>query len=109
MLKWLIRKRLSAFQRKFDYNADYVREILDTDSRAFFRFARAASAMSYRRDVPRDVYCAVGLTSVMIEDCGPCTQLVVAMALQDGVAPRTLANIVQGNDALLDDAVRLGV
>ena len=110
MLKWLIRKRLSAFQRKFDYNVDYARELLDIDSRAFFRYARAASSMSsYRRDVPRDVYCAVALTSIVLEDCGPCTQLGVTMALQDGVAARTIASILRGNEAQLDDGVRLGM
>lgn len=32
MLKWLIRNRLAAFQRKFDYNLDYARAILDADT-----------------------------------------------------------------------------
>lgn len=109
MLKWLIRNRLAAFQRKFDYNVEYARQILDADAGAFLRFARLDGLSSYRRDVPRDVYYAVKLTSVVIEDCGPCTQLVVAMALGDGVEPRTIATVLEGTDALLSDGVRLGV
>lgn len=109
MLKWLIRNRLAAFQNKFAYNLDYVREILDADTGAFFRFSKVNALASYRRDVPRDVYHATKLTAVVLEDCGPCTQLVVAMALNDGVAPRTLANVLQGSEAVLDDGVRLGM
>jgi hypothetical protein len=109
MLKWLIRNRLTAFQDKYGYNVDYARQILDADTRAFWRFARLGGISVYRRDVPLDVYYAVKLTSTVLEDCGPCTQLIVAMALHDGVAPRTIATVLEGTDAVLDDDVRLGV
>jgi len=109
MLKWLIRNRLAAFQNKFGYNVDYARQILDADTGAFLRFARIDGLSKYRRDVPRDVYYAVKLTSVVLEDCGPCTQLIVAMALADRVEPRTIASVLEGTEALLSDDVRLGV
>jgi hypothetical protein len=109
MLKWLIRNRLAAFQRKFDYNLDYAREILDADTGAFLRFARLDGLTRYRRDVPADVYYAVKLTTTVREDCGPCTQLVVAMALHDGVSPRTIATVLEGTEALLPEPVLLGV
>jgi hypothetical protein len=109
MLKWLIRNRLTAFQNKFDYNVDYARQILDADTRAFFRLARVGGLSAYRRDVPRDAYYAVKLTTTVLEDCGPCTQLMVAMALHDGVAPRTIATVLEAADALLGDDVWLGV
>ena len=109
MLSWLIRNRLAAFQRKYDYSVDYARAILDADRAAFFRFARLSGLSSYRRDVPPDVYYAVKLTSTVLEDCGPCTQLMVAMALGDGVAPRTIASVLEGDEARFDDNVRLGV
>ena len=109
MLKWLIKNRLTAFQNKFGYNVDYARQILDADAGAFFRFARLSGLSSYRRDVPRDVHYAAKLTSTVLEDCGPCTQLMVTMALADGVDPRTLASILDGGEAILSDDVRLGI
>ena len=109
MLKWLIRKRLAAFQNKFGYDVDYARDILDADLGAFLSFARLGGLAAHRRDVPRDVYYAVKLTGTVIEDYGPCTQLVVAMALGEGVEPRTIASVLEGTDALLDERVRLGV
>src|SRR5262249_57642754 len=90
MLKWLIKNRLNAFERKFGYDVTYARELLATDTRAFLRFARISGLSEYRRDVPADVYYAAKLTAVVAEDCGPCSQLVVAMALGDGVDPRTV-------------------
>ena len=113
MLKWLIRNRLNAFERRFGYDASYARELLATDTRAFLHYARVAGLSSYRRDVPADVYYAAKLTAIVAEDCGPCSQLVVAMALGDGVDPRTIATVVEGNDedndAVLAEPARLGV
>lgn len=117
MLKWLIKNRLNAFERRFGYDVTYARELLATDTRAFLHYARVAGLSSYRRDVPADVYYAAKLTAVVAEDCGPCSQLVVAMALGDGVDPRTIAAVVEGNeeenqennDAVLAEPARLGV
>ena len=113
MLKWLIKNRLNAFERKFGYDVSYARELLATDTGAFLRFARIAGLSSYRRDVPADVYYAANLTAIVAEDCGPCSQLVVAMALGDGVDPRTVATVVEGAedkiDAVLAEPARLGV
>jgi len=109
MLKWLIRNRLTAFQNKFDYDLAYARQILDADTRAFLRFARLGGLSAYRRDVPLDVYYAVKLATTVLEDCGPCTQLMVAMALHDGVEPRTIASVLEGSDERLGDAAWLGV
>lgn len=113
MVKWLIKNRLNAFERRFGYDASYARELLATDTRAFLRFARVAGLSAYRRDVPADVYYAAKLTAIVAEDCGPCSQLVVAMALGDGVDPRTVAAVVGGAeeeiDAVLAEPARLGV
>jgi hypothetical protein len=113
MLKWLIKNRLNAFERRFGYDVTYARELLATDTRAFLLYARVAGLSAYRRDVPADVYYAAKLTAVVAEDCGPCSQLVVAMALGDGVDPRTVAAVVGGNEEKLDaglgEPARLGV
>jgi len=109
MLSWLIRNRLAAFERKYDYDITYVREILATDRRAFFAFARLSGLGAYRRDVPRDAYWAAKLVGTVAEDCGPCTQLTVAMALDAGATPRVLASVLGGQDAALPDDVQLAV
>jgi len=109
MLKWLIRRRLSAFERENDYDASYLREVLATDLSAFLQFARATALGKYRKDVPVDVYFAALLMSSVHADCGPCTQLAVGFALRAGVAPQMIAAVVAQNEARMSPEVALGV
>jgi hypothetical protein len=109
MMKWLINRRLDAFQKTYGYDVTYMRELLAADTRALLRWARVSGISQYRRDVPKDVYYAAKLTSIIAEDCGPCSQLVVGMALRDGIDARLIANVIESNDALLSEPVRLGV
>jgi hypothetical protein len=109
MVKWLIRRRLAAFERRWGYDTSYMRELLATDLRAFLAFARLQGVSNYRRDVPLEAYYAAKLVSVLAEDCGPCTQLSVGMALADGVDAATLAALIERRDDALPEAARLAV
>jgi len=108
MMKWLIRKRLDAFERQFGYDVSYMRHVLDHDLGAFLAFAKAAGVARYRKGVPTDVYYAVKLTGAIAADCGPCTQLGVGMALRDGVPAITVSKIVRGVDSEMTEPTRLG-
>lgn len=108
MLKWLIRRRLAAFEKNFGYDVSYMRDLLDTDLGAFLRFARASGVSGYRKDAPLDLYYAVKLTGALAADCGPCAQLVVTMALRDGVPGATIAKLLRGDDAEMTEPTRLG-
>jgi hypothetical protein len=108
MLKWLIHRRLRAFERANGYDGSYMHEVLDTDVGAFLRFARATNLNKYRKDVPPDVYYAAQLTSSVAGDCGPCTQLGAGFALGSGVAPATISAIIRGDEAAMSAEVALG-
>jgi hypothetical protein len=108
MLKWLIRRRLAAFEKQFGYDASYMRHVLDTDLGAFMKFARAGEVARYRRDTPLDLWYAVKITGALTADCGPCTQLVVTMALQDGVPGATIAKLLAGDETAMTAPMRLG-
>lgn len=109
MLKWLIHRKLKAFEREQGYDASYMHELLDADLLAFNKFARATRVSTYRRDVPAEVFVAASLTSSIQADCGPCTQLGVGFALKAGMPPATLAAIVRGDEAAMSHDVALGV
>jgi hypothetical protein len=109
MLTWLIKNRIAAFERQHGYDASYMREVLAIDPKAFWAFAKVQKMSGYHRDVPRIVQAAAGITALMAEDCGPCTQLAVGMALADGCSKTVLANIIAGDDIALPDDARLGV
>lgn len=109
MLKWLIRRRLAAFEREYGYDVSYARALLAADTRALLAFAKIEAMGSYKRDVPARVWYAVKITGVIAEDCGPCTQLGVTMARKAGVPGAILAAVLRGDDAALPEDVRLGV
>ena len=109
MLRWLMRNRLNAFERKYGYDVSYVREMVDADPRAVLALSKVQALGNYRRDVPRDAYWASKLVGTVTEDCGPCTQLVVTMALGAGAEPRVLAAVLAGDDAALPADVLLAV
>lgn len=107
MLSWFIRRKLEAFERQYGYDASYMHEVLDIDLAAFLKFARATALGAYRKDVPDDVYCGASLTSSVLADCGPCTQLGVGLALQRGVAAATIAAIIRADDQAMPADVAL--
>jgi hypothetical protein len=107
MLKWLMRKGIAAFERKWQYDASYVHEIIDADPRAAWKFSKAAAIGSYRKNVPLAAWTAAALTAVRHEDCGPCTQLGVSMAEKSGVDPKVLRAILSEDVAAMPDDVAL--
>jgi hypothetical protein len=105
MVRWLFRRAVGAFERQWQYDASYLRDIIDASPRAAWRFLGAARLGSYRRDAPLEALVAAGITAVRSEDCGPCTQLVTAMAERQGVRPETLRAILRDDvPAMPEDA-----
>jgi hypothetical protein len=94
MIGWFLRRRIAAFERTWNYDASYVRELIDADPRAVMAFGKAAAIGRYRKGVPPAAHFAAGLVGVMAEDCGPCTQLTIDMAERAGVDPAVLRAIV---------------
>jgi alkylhydroperoxidase family enzyme len=107
MLRWLMRHTLRAFERQWNYDASYLREMIDASPRAAWRFMSAARLGNYRRDVPVEALVAAGLTAVRSEDCGPCTQLGTAMAERQGVRPEILRAILKDDVAAMSDDAAL--
>jgi hypothetical protein len=77
---WFLWRQIAAFERTWNYNADYVREAIDADPLAFLAFGKAIGIGKNRKDVPKTAHYAAGIVTVMAEDCGPCTQLAIDMA-----------------------------
>jgi hypothetical protein len=63
----------------------------------------------YKRDIPKDVYWAARLVGSVSEDCGPCTQLNVTLALADKATPKQISAVLAGDEATMTDDVKLGV
>lgn len=107
MIKWVLRRAIGKFEREWNYDATYVRDMIDASPRAAWLFARATAIGQFRRDVPIDAWCAAGITAVRHEDCGPCTQLGVQMAERAGVGPDVLRAVLSDNPEAMPPDVAL--
>jgi hypothetical protein len=94
MMTWFLRRWIAKFGRTWNYDAGYLRDVLDADPRALMAFSKTAAIGNYHKDVPPAAYCAAGIVGTMSEDCGPCTQLVIDMAQRKGVDPAILRAVV---------------
>ena len=107
MLRWVLRRMVESVERKWNYDASYLKEIIDISPRAAWLFARTSSLGNYRRDVPLAAWVAAGITATRAEDCGPCTQLAAAMAERRGVSPDVLRAILNDDVSAMPDEVAL--
>jgi hypothetical protein len=108
MIGWFIKRRINAFERAYNYDMSYARELLEVDPGAFHKFAKVMGFAHYCKDVPREVWTAAKLVGTMAEDCGPCTQLTVTMAEQEGVSPEVIWAIVERDTQAMPEEVALG-
>lgn len=97
MIKWALRKAIEKFEREWKYDGSYMRDMIDASPRAAWLFSRAAALGRFRCDIPIEPWYAAGITAVRHEDCGPCTQLGVAMAERAGVSAETLRAVLADN------------
>ena len=107
MIRWLLLRWIDKFERTWNYDASYLRDVLDADPRALWIFSKVAGLGTYRRDAPLAAFCAAGLVGAMAEDCGPCTQLGIDMAQRSGVDPAILRAIVARDLAAMPYEVAL--
>jgi len=106
-MRWLLRRTIESFERKWNYDASYMKEIVDLSPLAAWKFTLATTLGTYRRDVPPAALFAAGITAVRSEDCGPCTQLAIAMAERHGIRPEILRALVKDDVAAMPEEVAL--
>src|SRR5438067_1667985 len=97
MIRWALRKAIDKFERDWNYDASYMRDMINASPRAAWLFSRVTALGRFRRDVPIEAWCTAGITAVRHEDCGPCTQLAVTMAERAGVSPAVLRAVLADN------------
>ena len=107
MIKWFLRKAIGKFERNWNYDAGYMRDLIETSPRAAWLFSRVTALGQFRRDIPIEPWYAAGITAVRHEDCGPCTQLGVTMAERAGVNPAVLTAVLADDPDAMPPDVRL--
>ncbi|WP_424630846.1 hypothetical protein [Bradyrhizobium sp. SYSU BS000235] len=97
MRRFIMRRVLRAFSKRYNYDAGYLELMLDEAPSAFFKFAKIAAVSRHREIVPVEAYFAAKLVGALKEDCGPCVQLVVDMALEAGMPNNQVEAVLRGD------------
>jgi len=106
MRSWFARRLLRRFRQQYGYDTSYLDMLLKESPSAFFKFAPLMKASRHREVVPMEASFAAGLTGAKAEDCGPCAQLVVDMALEAGIPKDQIEAVVRRDvRAMSDDVV----
>ena len=107
MLRFLLSRYITRFERQWAYDASYMRELLDLSPWTFIKFGLVTS-LGHRTDAPPAAVAAAGLVGTLTEDCGPCTQISVDLALAHGLPAATLQAILAGDEAAMGPDAALG-
>ena len=107
MLRALLdRFAIRPFERAFSYDAGYLRALLDASPATFLKFS-VVTGLAPRRDAPLEALAAAGVVATLREDCGPCTQIGVDMAVKGGMDRRVLRAILAGDEAAMGETAVL--
>lgn len=107
MLKALLdRFAIRPFERRFSYDADYMRVLLAASPGSFLRFS-ALSGLVPRRAAPAEALAAAGVVATLREDCGPCTQIGIDIAIRGGADREVVRAILAGDEAAMGESARL--
>lgn len=97
MIKRFLHTRIARLETSFGYDAAYLHEILDVSLAAFVKFSLFQLMSAHQDGVPADAYFAAKIASTLSEDCGPCAQLGVDMALRAGIRADRIAALLRGD------------
>jgi hypothetical protein len=97
MLSWIARRSLRTMSERYAYDTSYLEMMLKQSPSAFIKFAAVMMAARHRQVVPVEASFAAKLLGALAEDCGPCTQLVVDMALEAGMPKEQIEAVLRRN------------
>jgi hypothetical protein len=107
MRSWIARRTLRAFAERYGYDVSYLVMMLNHSPAAFFKFAPLMKAAAHREAVPIDASFAAKIVGALAEDCGPCTQLVVDMALESGMPRDQIEAVLRRDPRAMSDTTCL--
>lgn len=108
MRNWIVRRSLRAFAKRYGYDVSYLEMLLNESPTGFLKFAPLMKAAAHREAVPVEASFAAKIVGALAEDCGPCTQLVVDMALEAGMPKDQIEAVLRRDPRAMNEATTLG-
>ncbi len=100
---WIERTLIDQMEAATGWNADYLRDLERASPASIWKFLMIQPLTRHRRHVEKEVLHVARLAATRAEDCGPCLQICVNLALQDGVAQDLLRTALDAPDMLEPD------
>lgn len=97
MIRAILNAGARAFGRKYSYDVDYMHQVIDSSASAGLSLMLVPLVSQHRGPkAARGVWAGALLASTLDGDCGPCGQLVVDIALEQGVSAAALLAAIEG-------------
>ena len=109
MIRTMFNKMLLSMKDRYDYDVGYQQDILKADLGAFLKFMGFQTMSSHAGNLPVGPLFAARLRAIIWDDCGPCTQLIVNMALEAKVSPAIVSAIIDKDLQNLPEDIALVV
>jgi AhpD family alkylhydroperoxidase len=97
MIRWLLHRRLNAEAKKLGESVDYLHHVVDVSPGAFLRFCSLLPFANSRKVLPKDAWFVAQIVAAQDADCGPCLQITVNLARQNGVDPGLIRAALAGD------------
>lgn len=97
MLKRYFHRNVAKLEKQFGYDATYLHEVVDASPAAAFKFFLAQAMAGHADGVSKAALFAARLAAALSEDCGPCVQLGVNMALAEGMPREKIEAMLRGD------------
>lgn len=94
MTRWLLTRLLKWGETQIGkVSMDYAYHLRDVEPSRLWRFTFIKVVEGPRKYTPAAPYHAAGMAAAMVEDCGPCVQIHVNLALKEGVNADVLRSL----------------
>ena len=94
MIGFIVERALQRAEKRFGVSFDYAREMHRISPRATWQMLKLQKIGGYREACPPAAWHAAHIAAALTEDCGPCVQMAVTLAREDGVAAETLRALI---------------
>lgn len=106
-MKAIMMAVIGRFEARYNYDATYIRDLLEASPKALRAFQGVRTLSAYREGAPAAALAAAGLVATMSEDCGPCVQIGVKIAEENHVPADVLRGILTGDHTLMGQEASL--
>ena len=96
-------------ERKLRVPADYLGRMGESSFSGFLKFLMFLPLARHCRRTNRALAHAARIVATQHEDCGPCVQIAVNVALDEGMEPQVILAVLERDHERMEDAVGLVV